>query len=378
MDKIFHEKQEGYLCAQHCLNALLQGPYFNAVDLANLAHQMDEEERLRMAESGVDSEDYRQFLEQPSGNVDDSGYFSVQVINSALDFWGLDLIPYNSTEPTALMAQSDPAQMKAYICNYRDHWFTIRKLGTQWFNLNSLMNGPQLITNTYLAMFLAQLIQEGYSIFIVIGNFPPCEADEYLLRYPEKQRQNSENSKVNKNLENKLDNEAKLLKTALEGIGEVKVPSSSLNSASCSTSGSSNNRNSQIFTKSETEKSAKLERIIPVITLEGSEQEDDEDAELQRALQLSLEDANDDVKNPLALRLDLASDENATRLLEEAENDDDEEDDELRRALQLSLEGFSSPTTTTATSDQDEVRWRHLPILSMSRTNTESTQKLNT
>lgn len=212
----------------------------------------------------------------------------------------------------------------------------------------------------------------------MIGNFPPCEADEYLLRYPEKQRQTTENSKINKNLENKLDNEAKLLKTALEGIGEVKVPSSlSLNSASCSSSsGSSNNRNSQIFTKSETEKSSKLERIIPVITLEGSEQEDDEDAELQRALQLSLEDANDDVKNPLALRLDLASDENATRLLEEAENDD-EEDDELRRALQLSLEGFSSPTTAT-TSDQDEVRWRHLPILSMSRTNTESTQKLNT
>lgn len=33
------------------------------MDLANIAHQMDEEERLRMAESGVDSEDYRQFLE---------------------------------------------------------------------------------------------------------------------------------------------------------------------------------------------------------------------------------------------------------------------------------------------------------------------------
>lgn len=48
-------------------------------------------------------------FQQPSGNVDDSGYFSVQVINSALDFWGLDLVPYNSTEPAALMAQIDPA-----------------------------------------------------------------------------------------------------------------------------------------------------------------------------------------------------------------------------------------------------------------------------
>lgn len=56
-------QQEGYLCAQHCLNALLQGPYFTAVDLADIARQMDEEERKRMAESGVDSEDYQRFLE---------------------------------------------------------------------------------------------------------------------------------------------------------------------------------------------------------------------------------------------------------------------------------------------------------------------------
>lgn len=56
-------QQEGYLCAQHCLNALLQGAYYNAVDLADLAHEMDEQERIRMAESGVDSEDYRHFLE---------------------------------------------------------------------------------------------------------------------------------------------------------------------------------------------------------------------------------------------------------------------------------------------------------------------------
>ena len=51
--------------------------------------------------------------------------------------------------------------MQAYICNYRDHWFTIRRLGHQWFNLNSLLTGPELISDTYLAMFLAQLQQEG-------------------------------------------------------------------------------------------------------------------------------------------------------------------------------------------------------------------------
>lgn len=184
MENIFHEKQEGSLCAQHCLNALLQGPYFTPVDLATLAQRMDDEERLRMAESGVDTEEYRRFIEQPSGNMDDSGYFSVQVISSALEVWGLELVPFNSSDMLSKEAHSHPEKMSAYICNYRDHWFTIRKLGYQWFNLNSLMSRPELISDTYLSIFLAQLQEEGYSIFIVHGRLPDCTADELLKVTP--------------------------------------------------------------------------------------------------------------------------------------------------------------------------------------------------
>jgi len=73
-------QQEGQLCAQHCLNALLQGPFYTAVDLASLAQQLDDEERLQMAEGqGLDSDEYRRFIQQPSGNMDDTGFFSVQV-----------------------------------------------------------------------------------------------------------------------------------------------------------------------------------------------------------------------------------------------------------------------------------------------------------
>jgi len=184
METIFHEKQEGSLCAQHCLNALLQGNYFTPIDLGTLAQQMDDEERMRMAESGVDTEEYMRFVSQPSGNMDDSGYFSVQVISAALKVWGLDLIPFNSSEDLAVRAQRAPEALIAYICNYRDHWFTIRKLGNQWFNLNSLLSGPELISTTYLAMFLTQLQQEGYSIFIVTGDLPVCSADDALRRNP--------------------------------------------------------------------------------------------------------------------------------------------------------------------------------------------------
>ncbi|XP_021562099.1 ataxin-3 isoform X3 [Carlito syrichta] len=178
MESIFHEKQEGSLCAQHCLNNLLQGEYFSPVELSSIAHQLDEEERMRMAEGGVTSEDYRTFLQQPSGNMDDSGFFSIQVISNALKVWGLELILFNSPEYQRL--RINPINERSFICNYKEHWFTVRKLGKQWFNLNSLLTGPELISDTYLALFLAQLQQEGYSIFVVKGDLPDCEADQLL------------------------------------------------------------------------------------------------------------------------------------------------------------------------------------------------------
>ncbi|XP_068110702.1 ataxin-3 isoform X2 [Hyperolius riggenbachi] len=177
MEVIFHEKQEGSLCAQHCLNNLLQGEYFSPVELSSIAMQLDEQERMRMAEGGVQTAEYRTFI-QPSGNMDDSGFFSIQVISDALSVWGLELILFNSPEYQTLGI--DPVNERAFICNYKEHWFTVRKLGRQWFNLNSLLTGPELISDTYLALFLAQLQQEGYSIFVVKGELPDCEADQLL------------------------------------------------------------------------------------------------------------------------------------------------------------------------------------------------------
>ncbi len=55
-------QQEGSLCAQHALNALLQGNYFTAIDLAELARQLDETEKARMTEGG-ETEEFRKFVE---------------------------------------------------------------------------------------------------------------------------------------------------------------------------------------------------------------------------------------------------------------------------------------------------------------------------
>nr|XP_056707664.1 ataxin-3 isoform X1 [Euleptes europaea] len=181
-------REEGSLCAQHCLNNLLQGEYFSPVELSSIAQQLDEEERIRMAEGGLSSEEYRTFLQQPSGNMDDSGFFSIQVISNALKVWGLELILFNSPEYQRFGI--DPINERSFICNYKEHWFTVRKLGKQWFNLNSLLTGPELISDTYLALFLAQLQQEGYSIFVVKGDLPDCEADQLLqmIRVQQMQR----------------------------------------------------------------------------------------------------------------------------------------------------------------------------------------------
>ncbi|CAF0896397.1 unnamed protein product [Brachionus calyciflorus] len=172
MEFIFHETQDGLLCAQHCLNSLLQGDYYSAVDLANIAHDLDKVERDFMHEASTTS--------QESSNYDDTGFFSIQVIQNALKSWNLELIPFKSSNDLAKLAREYPTEQKAYICNYQQHWYTIRKIGSYWFNLNSMFKKPELISDTYLAILLKQLEHDGYSIFIVDGDLPVSQADIHL------------------------------------------------------------------------------------------------------------------------------------------------------------------------------------------------------
>lgn len=97
------------LCAQHALNALLQGPYFTVLELSEIAKGLDEQEQSVMAEAGTDSHEFLQFVQAGSQNMDDSGYFSVQVLGEALMVWGLELVPFlRQSDPTATAAQQDP------------------------------------------------------------------------------------------------------------------------------------------------------------------------------------------------------------------------------------------------------------------------------
>lgn len=43
---VYFEKQgNDLMCGMHCINAMLQGPIFDEVSLAEIAHKLDEEER---------------------------------------------------------------------------------------------------------------------------------------------------------------------------------------------------------------------------------------------------------------------------------------------------------------------------------------------
>ncbi|XP_028783578.1 ataxin-3 homolog [Neltuma alba] len=164
---LYHEVQESKLCAVHCVNTVLQGPFFSEFDLAALASDLDHKERQVMVEGGVSSGD---FLSEESHNVSLVGDFSIQVLQKALEVWDLQVIPLDS--PIAEPAQIDPEMENAFICHLQDHWFCIRKVNGEWYNFDSLYAAPQHLSKFYLSAYLDSLKGFGWSIFLVRGNFP--------------------------------------------------------------------------------------------------------------------------------------------------------------------------------------------------------------
>jgi len=67
----------------------------------------------------------------------------------------------------------DTVKEDGFICNLRNHWIALRKLGGKWYNLNSIQkDGPTFVSDMYLSLYLKQLNVEGYSIFLIKGQFP--------------------------------------------------------------------------------------------------------------------------------------------------------------------------------------------------------------
>ncbi|CAG9531196.1 unnamed protein product [Cercopithifilaria johnstoni] len=287
MDSIHFEKQEASLCAQHAVNMLLQGSYFTAVDLAEIASDIDSREGRVLNEQDVMSQ-----------NVDDSGFFSLQVIAEALKVFNLELIPLNN--PRAAAYRDDPTLGQAYICNLNEHWFAVRRLGFQWFTLNSLLPTPKLISDTYLHLFFAQLINDGYSIFVVEGVLPVCTADEQLSQFP--------------------------VDPALAGMND-----------------------------SFRDNHSKNPNVARTETVSSEQTKDDED--LRLAIELSRQTVKEDSALKEAVSNSLADAQNKNSL---SESDDELQERQFQKVIQMSLESFwdrygmesSEATSTTAENNK--------------------------
>eukprot|EP00605_Chrysophyceae_sp_TOSAG23-4_P002151 GSChrysophyteH1.ASY1.ANO1.2379.1 assembled CDS len=152
---IYHEVQESALCGQHCLNNLLQQRSFTEFALADIAHQLDAEERMILA--GADS-----------NNVDATGNFSIQVLSRALQLkYNIDLVNW------AADVTVDPLQFSGMVVNRKEHWFAIRQINGTWYNLNSTAERPEKIPTEHMPHLVQQMRGDGYQIFLPTGTRLP-------------------------------------------------------------------------------------------------------------------------------------------------------------------------------------------------------------
>ncbi|CAM9646064.1 unnamed protein product [Chrysoparadoxa australica] len=169
---IYHEKQFSSLCGQHCLNNLVQQALFSAPYLAEIARELDEKERAVMMEMGAHTQDALNFLAEDSGNVDEAGNFSVQVLSEALNrACQLRLVNVNadSADLKGKLSTTGDAAEEGFVCNRQAHWLAIRRISGRYWNLNSTLEKPEQITTFRLEATLHQHQLDGYSVFVLRG-----------------------------------------------------------------------------------------------------------------------------------------------------------------------------------------------------------------
>ena len=169
-----------------------------------------------------------------------------------------------------------------------------------------MLIGPELISNTYLALFLKQLQQEGYSIFVVVGSLPQCASDQVLA-----------NTLISQTQKPKL-----LSETAFNGSSKIDSFATEMP-----------------FERIMNDQK-NLQDVIQM-SLDMSEDQANEDLDLELAIALSMN--NDDAakkEEPMASTSSFSSSSSRPAILSEQ----DFEEEQLQRALKISLEQFDRPS----------------------------------
>ena len=147
-------------------------------------------------------------------NVREDGFFSLQTISRALEAVGLFIEYFNKS--------SEPCIESAFICNYQLHWISLRKINGSWIDLNSLGEGPEIISEFRLSAWISELSYKGFSIFTVRGDFQ--EYLEYPLLSPVQMRMSMDHIKNIKHDKERYNyNEQEEILKAIE-ISKCSVP----------------------------------------------------------------------------------------------------------------------------------------------------------
>lgn len=96
------------------------------------------------------------------------------MLQEALDkVWNLKCEDTRRSDLRAAI-EAAPAQEQGYLCNLEDHWIALRRLEGSggWWNLNSLEDNPTYLSTLYLGAFLKQLQIEGWTLYVVRGEYP--------------------------------------------------------------------------------------------------------------------------------------------------------------------------------------------------------------
>jgi hypothetical protein len=158
----------------HSLNNLLQGPFFNEIDLMTIAHELDAEEKRVMAEMGTETTEFLQFvavsylffpeswlsIQQDSGNVALDGNFGVQVLRKALEVWGIICHPI--THPDMSDAKDNPQYANSFF-------LTVFFFGAHcWWNFVVVEIGLMVFWSLFVAMKIGWMVSDCLLLWLAL------------------------------------------------------------------------------------------------------------------------------------------------------------------------------------------------------------------
>ncbi|KAK1299074.1 hypothetical protein QJS10_CPB14g01715 [Acorus calamus] len=167
---LYHETHQSKLRAVHCVNTVLQGPFFFDHELTDLASYLYNKVYY--------DDDDDVFDIDVSHIVSLGGHFCLQVVRAALEVWNLHVIPIEDDE----RAKIDPGLENAFICHGQNNWVCARRVGGEWYSFDGARDVPERLSKHDLSAYFDALRDDGWGVFAVRGDLPdecPVSSSRY-------------------------------------------------------------------------------------------------------------------------------------------------------------------------------------------------------